>query len=67
MRRAKTSIFMHQISSWYIDDLKSNVIRALDVNRRGDRIRLGVGLGCPKYGYKFRTSEAIIAFPDTIT
>jgi hypothetical protein len=35
----------------------------LDVNLRVDRIRLGVGLDCPKYGYKFRTSEGI-AFPE---
>lgn len=61
MRRAKTSIFMPQISSWYIHGLKSDVIRALDINRRPDRIRLGVRLDCPKYGYKFRTSEGIIA------
>ncbi|MEG8220711.1 hypothetical protein OSJ57_08755 [Sphingomonas sp. HH69] len=41
--------------------IKSNVIRALDVNRRADRNRLGVRRDCPKYGYKFRTNEGIIA------
>lgn len=55
---------MTEISAGYIHGLKSNVVRALDVNRRADRIRLGVGLDCPKYGYKFRTSEGIIAFPE---
>jgi hypothetical protein len=54
---------MTEISAGYIHGLKSNVVRALDVNR-ADRIRLGVGLDCPKYGYKFRTSEGIIAFPE---
>ena len=58
MRRAMTSIFMTQISSWCIHGIISNVIRALDVNRRADRTRLGVELDCPKYDYKFRTSEA---------
>jgi hypothetical protein len=55
------SIFMTEISSWYIHGLKSNVIRALDVNRRANRIRLGVRLDCPKYGYIFRTTDGIIA------
>lgn len=40
--------------------IKSNVVRALDVTRRPDRIRLSAGLTCPKYGYKFRTREGII-------
>lgn len=60
MRRVMASIFMSQISSWYIHGIRSNVLRALDVIRQADRIRLGIGLDCPKYGYKFRTSEGII-------
>lgn len=43
MRRVMASIFMTEPSAWYIHGIKSNVGWA--------------GLDCPKYGYKFRTSE----------